>query len=492
MGLSINAEAPQVETLIIGSGFAGLCMAIHLRRRNRPFMVLERGADIGGTWRDNTYPGAACDIPSHLYSFSFEGNATWSRTYPTQPELLAYLKRCADKYKLRPDIRLNTEVREALFDETNDLWRVRTQTGETITTRILITGMGPLSRPAYPTIPGLERFQGRTFHSARWDHGFDLRGKRVGVIGTGASAIQFIPHIAPQVAQLYVFQRTPPWIMPKNDRPIRAWQQFLFRWAPGYRRMVRDWIYWGHEFRAFAFTKNLALLKHAQKKAERHITAGIADAALRSRVTPDYLLGCKRILVSNDYYPTLERRHVQLVTDGIAEVRQHSIVSQDGTERPVDAIIYATGFRNPGVLAPLRILGRNQIDLNDAWAKGAKAYLGVTVPGYPNFFMMVGPNSGVGHTSTVFMIEAQAHYIMKCLERMRRRGAVAMDLQPEIETHFNRWVQARMQKTAWTSGCRSRYLDERGINTTLWPGFSCHFWMKTRRVKERDYLLTRT
>jgi len=482
------AASQNVDVLIVGSGFAGLCMAIRLRRAGmNSFVILERAEDAGGTWRDNTYPGCACDIPSHLYSFSFECHADWSRMYPTQPEIWNYLKQCVEKYQLGPAIRFRSEVREAVFDEGAHLWRVRTLDGAAFTARSVVLAMGPLSRPAIPKLPGVERFRGRAFHSAEWDHAYDLRGKRVAVIGTGASAIQFIPQIAPDVAQLSVFQRTPPWIVPKMDRPIRGWERALFRWAPGYMWLFRKLLYWRQELLAVGFTVNPKFMKRIEQFARKHIARSIADPALREKVTPDYLIGCKRILISNDYYPALGRANVELVTEGIAEVREHSIVTADGKERAVDALIYGTGFRATDLLTPVRILGRDGIDLNDAWRDGFEAYFGITISGYPNLFMLVGPNTGLGHNSIVFMIEAQVNYVMQCLKLLREKGAAAMDLRPEVQAEFNRDLQERMKRTVWASGCKSWYLDARGKNTTLWPGFSFKYWMETRKVAAGDY-----
>jgi cation diffusion facilitator CzcD-associated flavoprotein CzcO len=487
--MSFSAD---VEVLIVGSGFAGLCMAIQLRRAGMDsFVVLERGPDIGGTWRDNTYPGCACDIPSHLYSFSFERQADWTRMYPTQPEIWNYLKHCVEKYKLGPAIRTNTEVRKAEFDEASHLWRVETLEGDTITARAVVSAMGPLSRPAYPKLPGLERFQGRAFHSAEWDHSYDLRGKRVAVIGTGASAIQLVPEIAPEVAELHVFQRTPPWIVPKMDREIRAWERSLFRWMPGYMRMFRNFLYWRQELLALGLTVNPKYMKSVEKMARTHIECNVADLALREKVTPDYIIGCKRILISNDYFPALGRANVELVTDGIAEIREHAIVTTDGKERPVDAMIFGTGFRVTDLLTPVSIVGRNGIDLNDAWRDGFKAYFGMTVAGYPNLFLLVGPNTGLGHNSIVFMIEAQVHYVMNCLKLMRERGATAMEMRPEVQARFNRELQENMKRTVWVSGCKSWYLDAHGKNATLWPGFSFKYWFKTRDVVANDYAFSR-
>jgi cation diffusion facilitator CzcD-associated flavoprotein CzcO/acetyl esterase/lipase len=477
-----------VDVLIVGSGFAGLGMAIQLRRaRQDSFLILERTSDIGGTWRDNTYPGCACDIPSHLYCFSFECHAGWSRMYPTQPEIWNYLKRSVEKYNLGPAIRFNSEVREAVFDEGTNLWRVRTVDGAAFTARSVVLAMGPLSRPAVPKLPGIERFRGRAFHSAEWDHSYELRGKRIAVIGTGASAIQFIPEIAPEVAQLHVFQRTPPWIVPKMDRPIHPWERSLLGCVPGYMWLFRNFIYWRQELLAVGFTGNLKFMKRIERFARRHIERSVADPALRAKVMPEYLIGCKRILISADYYPALSRANVELVTEGIAEVGEHSIVTVDGKERTIDALIFGTGFRPTDLLTPLRLLGRNGVDLNDAWRDGLSAYFGITISGYPNLFMLVGPNTGLGHNSIVFMIEAQVNYVMRCLELLRKKGAAAMDLRPEVQAEFNRGLQERMKRTVWASGCKSWYLDANGKNTTLWPGFSFKYWMETRRVVGRDY-----
>lgn len=477
-----------MQALIIGSGFSGLCMAIHLRRAGvDSFAILEKGSDVGGTWRDNTYPGCACDIPSHLYSFSFERSPEWSRMYPTQLEIWDYIRRCVDKYDLRRFIRFESEVGEAVFDENENLWRVSTSRGDTLTARVIVSGIGGLSRPAYPRIPGLGRFQGRAFHSAEWDHSYDLRGRRVGVIGTGASAVQFVPQIAPNVAQLHLFQRTPPWILPKLDRPIHDWERALFRRLPGSMRLFRYLLYWRQEMLTLGFTVNPRYMKAVEKLARHYISTSISDNDLRRKVTPDYTPGCKRLLISNDYYPALARPNVELVTDPIVEVREHSIVTANGEERPVDALIYGTGFRATDLLTPLRLIGRNGIDLNDAWRGGLEAYYGITVNGYPNLFLLVGPNTGLGHNSIIFMIEAQVNYIMKCLEVMRERGAVAMEVRAEVQARFNHELQEKMKRTVWASGCKSWYQDARGRNTTLWPGSTWQYWLRTRNVAPEEY-----
>ncbi len=483
---------PDVDVLIIGAGFGGLGMAIRLRQAGmHRFTILERAGEIGGTWRDNTYPGCACDIPSHLYSWSFESNPEWTRMYPTQPEIQEYLLRSVEKYGLRSSIRFDSEVREAVFDDRDQSWRVTTVRGDSITARSVVAGMGGLSRPAYPNIPGLDRFEGSAFHSACWDHSCDLTGKRVAVIGTGASAIQFVPQIAPQVECLHLFQRTPPWVLPKMDGPIRAHWRWLFRNVPGAMRAFRALLYWRQEMVVPGFTLNPRWMAPLEKMGRAHIAKAISDPELRRKVTPGYRIGCKRILIANDYYPALARPNVELVTDSIAEIRPRGIVTADGLERQVDALIFGTGFRATDLLTPMRVVGRNGVDLNDAWREGLEAYFGITVAGYPNLFMLVGPNTGLGHNSIIFMIEAQVHYVMECLRLMNLREAKVIEVRREAQERFNRNIQARLQRTVWMSGCKSWYLDARGRNTTLWPGSTVGYWAQTREVDAGDYAFTR-
>jgi cation diffusion facilitator CzcD-associated flavoprotein CzcO/acetyl esterase/lipase len=480
---------PDLDVLIVGSGFSGLGMAIKLKQAgNDSFAILEKAREIGGTWRENTYPGCACDVPSHVYSFSWERKPDWSRMFATQPEILDYLKHCVAKYGLAPHIRLGTEMREAVFDEANDLWEVRTADGKVLTARVLVTAMGALSRPALPALPGMERFRGVSFHSAEWRHDVDLTGKRVAVIGTGASAIQFVPQIAPRVGQLTLFQRTPAWVLPKLDRPIGGLEHTLYRHVPGASRLLRHILYWRQEMLGLAFI-HPKLMAKAKKMALAHMARQIPDPRLRAKLTPDYTIGCKRILISNDYFPALARPNVQLVTGGIAQVQEHSILDKDGNEHPVDAIIFGTGFRVTDLLTPVRIAGRNGIDLNDAWQAGAQAYLGVMSTGFPNLFMLLGPNTGLGHNSVVFMAEQQIRYIMDCLQLMRTQRKTSIEVQADAQRRFNDELQGRLQTTVWATGCRSWYLDEHGKNVTLWPGFTFEYWNRMRKVKAAHYRL---
>jgi cation diffusion facilitator CzcD-associated flavoprotein CzcO len=478
-----------VDVLIIGAGFAGLCMAIRLRQMDLSFAILERAPEVGGTWRANTYPGCSCDIPSQLYSFSFELNANWSRTYSGQREILAYLKGCADKYQIYKDILFETEAREAVFDDAEQKWRVKTHQGGTIAAGALVSAIGPLSRPTFPNVPGVDRFKGKAFHSSQWDHSYDLTGKKVAVIGTGASAVQFVPKIASDVAKLTVFQRSPPWILPKLDVAHADWVILMLKSIPGSKRLARSLLYWCQEMVGFALI-NQALMRPIARLALAHLSRKITDPQLRKALTPSYAMGCKRILLSNDYYPALARENVELVTNDIAEISDYGIVTRDRTERSFDAIIFGTGSRGADLLSPLRVVGRNGTALSDAWRDGAEAFLGMTVAGFPNFFMLVGPNTFLAHNSVVFMIEAQVHYVAKCLQWLRRNGKSTMDLRSEAQARFNHDLQEQMRGTAWASGCRSWYLDEHGRNVSLWPVSPTHYWLRTRRFSPADYFFS--
>jgi cation diffusion facilitator CzcD-associated flavoprotein CzcO len=388
------------DVLIIGTGFAGLGMAIRLKQAGvHRFTVLEQDDGVGGTWRANQYPGAACDIPSHLYSFSFEPNPRWTRSYGEQSEILAYLEGCATKYGVLPHCRFNVQVTRATFDERASVWEVEAKDGRRWRARALVSGCGGLSRPSYPDIPGMDSYAGPKFHTARWNHDVSLDGKTVGVVGTGASAIQVVPAIAPKVGQLHLFQRTPPWIMPKPDRSIGAREQGLFSRVPALQRLARTAQYWTHEWRAAAFVHEPRLLKRAEPLARRYLASRVRDPELRAKLTPKYTLGCKRILLSNDYYETLQRPNVEVVTGGIERVTPKGVLTKGGVERTLDALVLATGFQASEAVAPFDVRGRGGRSLESEWAGGAEAYLGASVAGFPNFFMIIGPNTGLGHNS---------------------------------------------------------------------------------------------
>lgn len=476
------------HVVIVGTGFGGLGMAIQLKKQGfHDFTILEEAPSVGGTWRDNHYPGAACDIESHLYSFSFAPNPDWSRTFAPQREILAYLERCTDTYGLRPHIRFNAAATAATFDERAGLWTVEASRGDPIVARAVVSATGGLSRPAYPDIPGLRSFQGKMFHSARWDDAYPLEGKTVGVIGTGASAIQIVPSIAPRVGKLHVFQRTPPWILPKRDFDIPEAHRAVLRRLPALQRLARLRQYALHELLALGFVVDPRLLAYASRMALRHLHDSVPDPALRDKLTPHYTMGCKRVLLSNDYYPAICRDNVDLVTSGIAEITPAGVRTQDGVDRPLDAVVLATGFQAADVIAPFTLRGRGGRDLNDAWRGGAEAYLGTTVAGFPNFFLIIGPNTGLGHSSMVYMIESQIAYILSALRVMDRRRLKMVDVREDAQAVYNKKLQGRLARTVWSTGCSSWYQTKDGKNTTLWPGFTFEYRLRTRRFDPGDY-----
>ena len=490
---SSNSRVTNVDVLIVGAGFSGICMGIKLLEAGmQSFLIFEKSEEIGGTWWENRYPGCACDIPSHLYSFSFAPSTEWTRMYPGQQEIHDYLKRCVERYGLAPHLRLNTRFQEAAWDESESVWNITASDGVRIRARVLVSGMGALHVPHYPELPGLEHFSGHAFHSSAWDYGVNLEDKNVGVVGTGASAIQFVPQIAPRVGKLYLFQRTPPWIVPRMDFAISEKWKHRFRRIPLTRWAFRQYIFWRQEFRVLGFLGNESIRKKAEAIALRHMARRIKDPKLREALTPKYQLGCKRVLVSDDYYPTLNRANVELVTDGIAEVCEHSIVTCDGVERPIDVLIYGTGFRATEPLIGCRVVGKSGVEIHDAWGKRMTAYLGVTVSGFPNLFILLGPNTGLGHNSVVLMIEAQVRYTINCLKLMKSRKQRVLEVRPEIQQSFVDEIYRRMSGTVWQSGgCHSWYQDQQtGEITTLWPGSVVSYLRRMRSVSASDYLLT--
>ena len=481
----------RVRVAILGSGFAGLGMAIKLREAGiDDFVILEKADAIGGTWRDNHYPGCACDVPAHLYSYSFAPNPDWSEAYAPQPEIRAYIERVAARYRLRPFVRFGAEVVAAELDESDATWTVRTADGRAFVADVVVAAGGGLSRPAVPELPGLPRFAGPTWHSATWNHDVPLAGKTVAVVGTGASAIQFVPKIAPEVAKLHLFQRTPAWVLPREDHTFTATERALFR-VPAIRWLYRQRLYWRHELRAIPFTIEPRILKWAEKMAIRNLHHHVKDPALRAKLTPDYVMGCKRILMSNDYYPALARPNVEVVTDGIREVTSTGIVTADGAERAVDAIIFGTGFQVHDYLGPVKVIGRGGVDLAATWRKSAEAYLGTTVAGFPNLFTLIGPNTGLGHNSIIFMVECQVRYVMSALRAMKAGDYALVEPRADVQRRFNERVQERLAGTVWASGCKSWYQDAAGKNTTLWPGSTAEFMLRTMRFDSHDYVMRR-
>ena len=476
-----------VSIAIVGSGFSGLGLAVRLRQAGiEDFVVLERGDGVGGTWHYNTYPGCACDVPSHLYSFSFAPNPDWTRTYSRQPEIRAYLRRLASDFGVLPKVRLGCEVTDARWEGTR--WAIETSGGE-VRASVLVSGTGPLVEPKYPDFPGLEFFAGPVMHSARWDHSVDLRGKRVASVGTGASAIQYVPAIAPDVAQLYVLQRTPPWVIPHSARPISRLERRLYRALPPLQRALRGGIYATRELLVLGMVKQPKAMTLLETVGRKHMERGLEDPSLIAKATPDYTLGCKRILPSNEWYPALSRDNVELVTEGVSEVRSNSVVLRSGRELEVDALVFGTGFHVVDMPIGKIVRGRDGRTLADVWAGSPRAHLGTTVPGFPNLFILLGPNTGLGHTSVVYMIESQLAYVMDALRSMRSRGAQMVEVRPDVEERFHAEVQRRMQRTVWNTGCSSWYQDAQGNNPTLWPDWTWRFRQRTARFDPEEYVL---
>lgn len=475
--------------VIIGAGLAGLAAAIRLRREGwHDLLVLERGEDLGGTWRDNTYPGAACDVPSHLYSYSFALNPNWGRSFSGQAHIQDYILRVGQKYHVRDNHVFGCEVLSAQWIENTGHWRLETSKG-IFTAKVLIGAWGSLCEPSLPEIKGIEGFQGEIFHSAKWDHKADLTGKKIAVIGTGASAIQIVPAIAEKVSELKVFQRTAPWILPRLERSYSSVERLACRYLPFYQRLIRLGLYWAHEAQAVGLTRAPMLLKPVEMLAHAKLRQEVRDPQIRRRLTPDYRLGCKRILLSNNYYPTFNRQNVQLVTEKIAEIKKNSLITTDGSVHEADAIILATGFHVTDSPTYHRIFGKDQRSLSQVFDEaGLQCYKGTAIANFPNMFLLVGPNTGLGHSSMIFMIESQLNYLADALAIMRRQGVRSLEVQAEAQERYSRMLQRRLVRTIWnTGGCASWYIDKHGVNSTLWPGFSYQFRNITRKFDISAY-----
>ena len=475
------------QVAIVGSGFGGLAAAHYLKQAGvHDFLILERAADVGGVWRDNSYPGCACDVQSHLYSFSFAPNPEWSRAFSPQAEIFAYLQRCARELGLMPHVRLNHEVQQATWDEASATWRIQTNHG-VVLAQHLVGGFGSLSDPLIPKLPGVESFKGEVFHSAHWPRGFNPKGKRIAVVGTGASALQFIPAIQPEVAQMHVFQRTPPWVLPRHDGPISGTARSLFRKLPWLQKLARAQIYVQREIMALGFL-NPWLMASTQSKALRHMQAAVKDPVLRRKLTPDYTLGCKRILISNTYYPALAQPNVEVVVEGVQQVMPDGIVGQDGVFRPVDTIIHGTGFQTKDLPFTHLIHDGKGRTLAQAWQGSPKAYMGTTVHGFPNLYLLHGPNIGLGHTSVVYMLEAQARHIVGVIKLAQSKGCAVVEPTAQAQQRFLARIEKMMRGTVWVAGgCESWYLDETGRNSSIWPGFTFSYAQAASRVAEGDY-----
>ncbi|WP_327355489.1 flavin-containing monooxygenase [Streptomyces sp. NBC_01304] len=486
-------EREHVRVAVIGSGFGGLGAAVRLRREGiTDFVVLERAGAVGGTWRDNSYPGCACDVPSHLYSFSFAPNPDWPRTFSGQERIQEYLEHVADTFRLRPHIRLNSEVKQMRWDAEELRWEIESSSGS-LTADVVVSATGPLSDPKVPDIAGLDTFEGKVFHSARWDHDYDLSGKRVAMIGTGASAIQIVPAIQKEVGRLTLFQRTPPWVMPRADRAITAPERWLHRQLP-FTTAARRGILWGiRELQVQAFTKRPNELGMIEAIAKRNMGRAIKDPELRRKLTPDYRIGCKRILLSNTYYPALAQPNVDVVASGLSEIRGNTLVAADGTETEVDAIIFGTGFHVTDMPIADRVIADDGTTLAESWKDGMNSLRGATAAGFPNWMTIIGPNTGLGNSSMILMIESQLNYMADYMRQLDVLGGkAALAVRPSAVGAWNRRVQERMKRTVWnTGGCNSWYLDANGVNTTIWPGTTTEFRKATRQVDLAEYEVVR-
>ncbi|MDH4869988.1 NAD(P)/FAD-dependent oxidoreductase [Pseudomonas sp. BN515] len=495
MTASPRPSARHCKIAIIGSGFSGLGMAIRLKQKGEnDFLMFEKEPGIGGTWRVNNYPGCGCDVQSHLYSFSFEPNPNWTRMFAKQEEIKSYLEGCWEKYRLQDKTLLGTEITRLAWNDVDELWQIEDAAGNHYSAQFVVSGMGALSTPSIPALNGLKNFKGETFHSQQWNHDYDLTGKRVAVVGTGASSIQFVPQIQKQVAQLDLYQRTAPWIMPKPDRAISEGERSRFKRFPFLQQLWRGAIYAILESRVIGFALTPKVMKLAEWVARGYIKRKIKDPVLRAKVTPDYTMGCKRVLISNDYYPALTQSNVDVITDGIQEIRKNSIVTADGTEREVDAIIFGTGFTPSDPLPRGVVFGRNGVDLLDTWPQGPEAYKGTLTAGFPNLFFLMGPNTGLGHNSMVYMIESQIHYVLGALDLLDSRRLRSLEVKRDVQDKFNGKLQGSLGNTVWNAGgCMSWYLHPvSGRNCTVWPGFTWRFRLLTRNFDPAAYQFSRS
>ncbi|MDV2078869.1 flavin-containing monooxygenase [Marinobacter xestospongiae] len=484
-----SSPVQRTGVVIVGAGFGGLCMAIKLLEAGvEDLVILEKADEVGGTWRDNTYPGCACDVQSHLYSYSFHGKPDWSKRYAPWQEIQQYILDTTEAYGLRQKVRFGQEVIAAHYQEDTARWQITTERGDRFDCQYWVLASGPLHVPQYPAIPGLDRFQGEQFHSARWNHDYDLRGKRVVSIGTGGSAIQYCPEIAPEVERLTVLQRTPAWVIPRDERRYFGLEKALFRRYPLLRKLHRARLYWSNEARVWPIF-HPSLAKGLQQLAKLSIRLQVKDRDTARALTPDYTVGCKRVLISNAWYPMFNRDNVELVTEGVREVRANSVVTADGREHPADCLIFGTGFQvDPRLyMKGFELSGAGGHTLAEDWQAGVEGYMGTMVHGYPNMFQLVGPNAGLGHNSIIFMIECQADYIVNLMNTVTARGADYVDVTEGAQCNFNDEVARGLEGTVWTSGCSSWYQQADGRNFALWPFSTWRYWLRTRFLALGDF-----
>ncbi|MDM1247499.1 NAD(P)/FAD-dependent oxidoreductase [Acinetobacter sp. R933-2] len=481
----------KTQIAIIGAGFGGLAMAIRLLQANiHDFIILEKADDVGGTWRENQYPGAACDVQSHMYSLSFAPKKDWSKRYAEAPEIFDYIQDLIKEYELKKYIQFKQEVISTTYNEQQGHWHLVLNNGQKIEAQFVIFASGPLHVPQIPKIKGIEKFKGEVFHSSQWNHKYNLNQKNVASIGTGGSAIQYIPEIAAKVKNLYVLQRTAAWVIPRDERAYNALDKHLFKRFEWFRKLHRARLYWSNESRVVPIVQP-KIMKYGQKLAEAFIKFQVKDKSIAKKLTPNYVMGCKRILISNKYFPTFNRENVELMTDAIQELTENSIIMKNGQERQIDCLIYGTGFiTDPRIyLKSFECYGLNGIELKDAWKDGAESYYGVTTKNFPNLFQLLGPNTVLGHNSVIFMIESQVNYILQLIHLVNKTKTQAIVIKPEVQDQFNDQVQAQLKGTVWQSGCVSWYQQDGGKNFSLWPTYTWKFWMQTRTANPADYLL---
>ncbi len=479
----------QTKIAIIGAGFGGIAMAIRLQQQGiTDFIILEKASDFGGTWRENRYPGAACDVQSHMYSLSFAPKSDWSKRYAEAPEIFAYIQDLVSRFNIRAFTRLNTEVHSAHYDEQNCQWHLNLNDQNTLIAQYVVFASGPLHVPQIPHIKGIENFKGKVFHSSQWDHEYDLNGKNVASIGTGGSAIQYIPEIAPECKHLYVMQRTAAWVIPRDERLYHTVEKKLFAQFDWFRKLHRARLYWSNESRVVPIVKP-TVMKYAQKLGEMFINHQVKDPKIAKKLIPNYIMGCKRILVSNKYFPTFNRSNVELVTDQIQEITENSIVTRDGKSRKIDCLIYGTGFiTDPRIyLKNFECVGLNGIRLNDLWQQGAESYYGISTKHFPNLFQLLGPNTVLAHNSVVFMIESQVDYILQMIKAVDQSHSDAIVVKADVHDAFNDYVQKMMNNTVWQSGCVSWYQQDGGKNFALWPTYTWKYWLNTKTLNVADY-----
>ncbi|AXY56562.1 NAD(P)/FAD-dependent oxidoreductase [Acinetobacter chinensis] len=488
---SLIQNTQKTTVAIIGAGFGGLAMAIRLIQSGiHDFIILEKASDVGGTWRENQYPGAACDVQSHMYSLSFAPKTDWSKRYAEAPEIYSYIQSLIQDFDLNKYCRFNSEVLSATYDEKQCEWKLELSDEQTLSAQFVVFASGPLHVPQIPRIKGIEKFKGKVFHSSQWDHEYSLKGKKVASIGTGGSAIQYIPEIAPETDQLYVFQRTAAWVIPRDERSYNAMDKKLFNRFEWFRKLHRTRLYWSNESRVVPIVKP-QIMKYGQKLAEAFIRYQVKDKDTARKLTPDYIMGCKRILISNKYFPAFNRKNVELITDGILEMTENGIVTQDGKERKLDCLIYGTGFiTDPRIyLKSFNCYGMGGLELKDAWKDGAESYYGISTKNFPNLFQLLGPNTVLGHNSVIFMIESQVNYILQLIQLVHRSHCDAIVVKDDVQAAFNHDIQEQLKGTVWQSGCVSWYQQDGGKNFALWPTYTWKYWLRTRRLNPADYKL---